>query len=244
MRKIFIILWTVIFVGIMAGCNGNGETETTLDYQSPPEDYVYLEETTHGDFITVIYQGQATYEEALIEFTTWIESAGGVLSDAVPLDVGINVEDYVVFESPEHDEYLVFYTASMDDEIMVYLKVIPSDYVPSDTVLTEDVEGFEPSVVVRYPNAVRYDFMHRETTYEGVLYEVIFNYYLIEAESIEAVLNFYKNIYGSSNFELAHESDFELSYTKETMRISIAVFESNPYPGFHELRIGYRKPIS
>lgn len=159
--------------------------------------------------------------------------------------MGLNVEDYVVFESPEHDEYLVFYTTSVDDEVIIYLKVIPSDYVPSDTVLTEDVEGFEPSVVVRYPNAVRYDFQHRpEWIYEGVTYEVIFNYYLIEAESIEAVLDFYKHVYGSSDFDLNFEAEFEVSFTKEDTRISIAVFESYPYPGFHELRIGYRKPIS
>ena len=244
MRKNFILICIVIFVGIMAGCNGNGETEATLDYQSPPEDYLYLEETIHGDFITVIYQGQATHEEALDDFTTWIESARGLLSDAVPLDVGLNVEDYVVFESPEHDEYLVFYTALADDEVMIYLKVIPSDYVPSDTVLSEDVEGFDPSVVVRYPNAVRYDFMHRETPYDGVLYEVIYNYYLIEAESIEDVLDFYKNVYGSSGFDLDHESEFELGYDKEDISLSIAVFESYQYTGFHELRIGYRKPIS
>lgn len=244
MRTIFMFMCTIVFVFILTACNGDEGVPEGLDYQTPPEGYDYVEQITHGDFITAVYQGEATHEEALDDFTSWIETAGGLSTDIVPLDVGLNLEEYVVFESPEHDEYLVFYTASTSDEITIYLKVITSDYVPSDTVLTTDVEGIDPSVIVRYPNAVRYDFMHRETVYDGVLHEVIFNYYLIEAESIAAVLDFYKNVYGSSNFDLDHESEFELGYEQDGMRISIAVFESNEYPGYHELRIGYRNPIS
>ncbi len=58
MFRQLLVISIMIFVSIATGCNGNGETKENLDYQTPPEDYTYLEETIHGDFITVTYQGQ------------------------------------------------------------------------------------------------------------------------------------------------------------------------------------------